>query len=157
DVNPVILDLNGSLAAAPADAPLAVMARERDWLRLTETLDDPDGEPSDRIILELVRSFNHTRQETKRQRIFAAAALVLLVTAGIATWQAVAAVNARDRAQAEQARAERALDQVQSTANRVVQSLALQFRKKSETSAATSDVPPCDPQHFKTYDGIAAA
>ena len=115
------------------------MARQRDWLRLTETLDDPDGEPSDRIVLELVRSFNHTRQETKRQRIFAAAALVLLVTAGIATWQAVVAVNAKDKAVAEQQRAERAHGQIKGTADRVVQSLALQARKKTEVSASAAE------------------
>ena len=133
------------------------MARQRDWLRLTETLDDPDGEPSDRIVLELVRSFNHTRQETKRQRIFAAAALVLLVTAGIATWQAVVAVNAKDKAVAEQQRAERAHGQIKGTADRVVQSLALQARKKTEVSASAAEVPPCDPAHFKAYDDLAAA
>ncbi|MDU6374087.1 MAG: toll/interleukin-1 receptor domain-containing protein, partial [Bradyrhizobium sp.] len=58
DVGPVILDLNGALAAAPADAPLAAMVRERDWLRLPETLPNADGEPSDHIVAELVRSFN---------------------------------------------------------------------------------------------------
>jgi tetratricopeptide (TPR) repeat protein len=157
DVNPVILDLNGALAAAPDDAPLAIMARQHDWLRLTETLVDPDGEPSDRIVQELVRSFNHTRQETKRQRIFGIAALVLLVTASIATWQAIAAVNARNNAQAEQKRAETALRQIRGTADRMVQSLALQSRKRAQTAAATNEVPPCEPAHLKDLDDIAAA
>jgi len=164
DVVPVVLNLNGALEAAGADAPLAVTVRKYDWLRLVETLDDPDGEPSDRIVSELVRSFHHTRQETRRQRVFGAAALVLLIAAGVASWQAVAAYRARDQAEqakdlaeAEKSRAERALQQVVGTANRSVQALALRARKTRETSAAAPDVPPCDPPHFKAYDEIAAA
>ncbi len=155
EVGPVILDLNGALAAAPADAPLASMVRQRDWLRLAETMDDPDGEPSDHIVAELVRSFNHTRQETRRQRVFLTAALVLFVTAAVASWQAWLAVQARNEAQAEQRRAERALDQVQSTANRSVQALSLRIRKTRETSAALPQAPPCAPENFQAYDAIA--
>lgn len=171
DVVPVVLNLNGALESASMDAPLAVTVRKHDWLRLVETLDEPDGEPSDRIVLELVRSFNHTRQETRRQRVFGAAALVLLITAGVASWQAVAAYQARDQAyrakdeaeqakdhaESEKARAERALQQVVGTANRSVQGLALRARKTRETSATVPDVPPCDPPHFKAYDDIAVA
>jgi tetratricopeptide (TPR) repeat protein len=171
DVIPVVLNLNGALEAAPADAPLAVIVRNHDWLRLVEVLDDPDGEPSDRIVLELVRSFNHTRQETRRQRVFGTAAIILLVTAGLATWQAVAAYQARDaayrakneaeqakdQAESEKARAERALQQVVGTANRSVQALALRARKTRESSAAAPIVPPCDLAHLKDYDDIAAA
>ena len=130
---PVILNLNGAVEAAPPDAVLATMARERHWLRLTETLDDPDGEPSDRTISELVRGFNHTRQETKRQRIFAAAATVLALTAAVATWQAIAAVRARTVAEAQRDRAQRALDQVIGNANRRVQSLSLRVNRERET------------------------
>lgn len=164
DVVPVVLNLNGALEAAAADAPLAITIRKHDWLRLVETLDEPDGEPSDRIVLELVRSFNHTRQETRRQRVFGAAALALLITAGVATWQAVAAYQARDeayrakdQAESEKARAERALQQVVGTANRSVQGLALRARKTRESSAAAPDVPSCDPPHFKAYNAIAEA
>jgi tetratricopeptide (TPR) repeat protein len=156
-VVPVILNLNGAFEAAASDAPLAVMAREHDWLRLTETLDDPDGEPTDRIISELVRSFNHTRQETRRQRIFAAAAVVFSVTAIIASWQAVVANEARAVAEAQQARAQRALEQVVGTANRSVQSLALRVKKTRETSGEGQAVPPCDAAHFKAYDELATA
>jgi tetratricopeptide (TPR) repeat protein len=150
---PVILNLNGAVEAAPEDAPLAVMVRERDWLRLAETLDDPDGEPTDRIISELVRGFNHTRQETKRQRIFAVAAAVLFITAGIATWQAVEAIQARTVAEAERDRAQRVLDQVIGAANRSVQSLSLRTKKERETSPVSP--PPCDAAHFKVYDRLA--
>ncbi|MDU6804055.1 MAG: toll/interleukin-1 receptor domain-containing protein, partial [Bradyrhizobium sp.] len=156
DVGPVILDLNGALAAAPADAPLAAMVRERDWLRLPETLPNADGEPSDHIVAELVRSFNHTRQETRRQRVFLTAALVLFVMAAVASWQAWQAIQARDIAEAEQRRAERALDQVQSTANRSVQALALRIRTTRETSAATPQIQPCTLANLPAYDALAA-
>jgi tetratricopeptide (TPR) repeat protein len=118
---PVILNVNGAVEAAPHDATLATMARERHWLRLNETLDDPDGEPTDRAISELVRGFHHTRQETKRQRIFATAAVVLALTAGVATWQAFEATMARHTAEAQRDRAQRVLDQVIASAtNRVL-------------------------------------
>ena len=156
DVGPVILDLNGALATAPADAPLAAMVRERDWLSLPETLPDADGEPSDHIVAELVRSFNHTRQETRRQRVFLTAALVLFVMAAVASWQAWQAIQARDIAEAEQRRAERALDQVQSTANRSVQALALRIRTTRETSAATPQIQPCTLANLPAYDALAA-
>src|SRR5215467_4130857 len=66
DKIPVILNLNGAVEAAPEDAALATMAREAHWLRLNETLTDADGEPSEQTVSELVRGFNHTRQESKR-------------------------------------------------------------------------------------------
>ena len=77
----VTANLNGAVEPAPEDAVLASMAREAQWLRLTETLAGPDGDPSDKMISELVRSFNHTRHETKRQRVFATAATVFALTA----------------------------------------------------------------------------
>jgi tetratricopeptide (TPR) repeat protein len=141
DKIPVILNLNGAVEAAPPDAILATMARERDWLRLSETLDDPDGEPSDQTISELVRGFNHTRQETKRQRIFATAAAVLALTAGVATWQAIAAVRARTVAEAQRDRAERVLDQVIGNANRRVQALSLRIKRERETPRVRQTVP----------------
>jgi tetratricopeptide (TPR) repeat protein len=141
DKIPVILNLNGAVEAAPPDAILATMARERDWLRLTETLDDPDGEPSDQTISELVRGFNHTRQETKRQRIFATAATVLALTAAVATWQAIVAVRARTVAEAQRDRAQRVLDQVIGNANRRVESLSLRIKRERETSRAHQRIP----------------
>ena len=137
---PVILNVNGAVEAAPRDAALATMARERHWLRLTETFDDPDGEPTDRIISELVRGFNHTRQETKRQRILATAAAVLAIAAGIATWQAVEAIRARNVAEAERDRAERVLAQVIGTANRRVQAISLRIRKERAAAQAAKPI-----------------
>lgn len=130
---PVILNVNGAVEAAPPDAALATVARERHWLRLNETLDNPDGEPTDRTISELVRGFNHTRQETKRQRILATAAVVLAVAAGVAIWQAVEATKARMVAEAQRDRAQRVLDQIIATANRRVQTLSARVQKARAT------------------------
>ena len=95
---PVIINVNRAIEHAPAAAPVASLALESHWLRLDETLEDPDGAPSDGTVNELIRGFRHTRQQTKRLRIFAAASLVLALVAGTAVWQAIEAVIARDRA-----------------------------------------------------------
>jgi hypothetical protein len=133
---PVIVNLNGAVEAAPEEAALAAMARERHWLRLTETLPDPDGEPSERMLSELVRGFNHTRQETKRQRIFATAAAVLALAAGIATWQAIEATRARTVAEAQRDRAEQALNQVIGNADRRVEALSAQTQRAPQADPA---------------------
>ena len=130
---PVILNLNGALEAAPEDAVLATIARERHWLRLNVTLEDPDGEPSDQVVSELVRGFNHTRQETKRQRIFATAAAILALMAGVATWQAIEAIRARTVAEAQRDRAQRVLEQVVGNSNRRVEALSLRMKRDRET------------------------
>jgi tetratricopeptide (TPR) repeat protein len=140
---PVIVNLNGAVEAAPEEAALAAMARERHWLRLTETLPDPDGEPSELTVSELVRGFNHTRQETKRQRIFATAAAVLALAAGIATWQAIEATRARTVAEAQRDRAERALNQVIGNAYRRVEALSLQNQRALQAVPA---MPAREPQ-----------
>jgi tetratricopeptide (TPR) repeat protein len=133
---PVIVNLNGAVEAAPEEAALAAMARERHWLRLTETLPDPDGEPSELTVSELVRGFNHTRQETKRQRVFATAAAVLALAAGIATWQAIEATRARTVAEAQRDRAQRALNQVTGNAHRRVEALSLQTQRAPQADPA---------------------
>jgi len=138
---PVILNVNGAVEAAPHAAELATMARERHWLRLDETLADPDGEPTDRVISELVRGFHHTRQETKRQRIFAAAAAVLALAAGAATWQAIEANIARTVAEAQRDRAQRVLDQVVGNANRRVESFSRRIKRERDTPGTGNAVP----------------
>jgi tetratricopeptide (TPR) repeat protein len=127
--------------AAPHDAVLATIARERHWLRLDETLDDSDGEPTDRAISELVRGFHHTRQETKRQRIFATAAAVLALTAGVATWQAIEANRARTVAEAQRDRAQRVLDQVVGNANRRVESFSQRIKLERESPRSDKAIP----------------
>jgi tetratricopeptide (TPR) repeat protein len=138
---PVIVNLNGAVEAAPEDAAVATMAREAHWLRLTETLADPDGEPSEQMISELVRGFNHTRQETKRQRIFATAAAVLALTAAAATWQAVEATRAKIVAEAQRDRAQRILDQVIGNAYRRVETLSMQVKREREARETKHAIP----------------
>ncbi|MGE3230155.1 MAG: toll/interleukin-1 receptor domain-containing protein [Hyphomicrobium sp.] len=139
-LTPVIFNVNSAVETAPPEAALATMARENYWLRLNETLPNADGEPSDRAIADLVRGFDHTRQETKRQRVLTAAAAVLAIAAGVAVWQAVEATRARLVAEAQRDRAERVLDQVVATANRRVQSLSQRVLKKR--AAVTAAAPP---------------
>ena len=103
---PVILNINRAVETTDPSARLATMARERHWLRLEEQIEDADGQPSDTAVLELVRGFNHTRQETKRTRVFASAAAIyalLGIGAGLA---AIEAYRQRETALAEKARAE---------------------------------------------------
>lgn len=129
---PIIININEAVERAPDDAQLATLARESHWLRLNERLDDPDGEPTDHAVSELVRAFDHTRQDVKRQRILAASAVVFALTAGLATWQAVEAIRARRIAEAQRDRAQRVLDQVVGTANRRVQALSTRVVKQEE-------------------------
>ena len=160
---PVIVSVNGAVETAPEDAALATMARERHWLRLIENLPDSDGEPSERIVSELVRGFNHTRQETKRQRIFATAAAVLAITAGVATWQAIEATRARTIAEAQRDRAERVLDQITGNAYRRVDSLSLQLKRERQRShaeqkplmrAVSQPAEPVDPSPLRQADDL---
>jgi tetratricopeptide (TPR) repeat protein len=132
---PVIVNVNGAVEAAQ-DSALATAALEQHWLLLNATADDPDGELPDAVIGELVRGFNHTRQETKRQRIFAAAAAVLAVTAGIATWQAIEATRARIVAETQRDRAQRVLNQVIGTNNRRVLAMTRRLHDVSAVESA---------------------
>lgn len=134
---PVIVNVNGAVEAAQ-DSALATAALDQHWLRLNATLDDPDGEVSDAIVGELVRGFNHTRQEIKRQRIFAAAAAVLAVTAGIAIWQAIEATRARIVAETQRDRAQRVLDQVIATSNRRVHAVTKRLHNESAVESAAA-------------------
>jgi tetratricopeptide (TPR) repeat protein len=138
---PVIVNVNGAVEAAQ-DSALATAALDKHWLRLNTTLDDPDGELSDAIVGELVRGFNHTRQEIKRQRIFAAAAAVLAVTAGIAIWQAIEATRARIVAETQRDRAQRVLDQVIATSNRRVHAATKRLHNESVVEPAASSTEP---------------
>ena len=99
---PVIISVNGAVETAPPTAPVAAIALAKHWLRLHETIEDADGVPSDNTVNELIRGFRYTRQQTKRVRIFAAASAVLAMIAGLAIWQAIEAVVARDRARANE-------------------------------------------------------
>jgi WD40 repeat protein len=92
--DPVIIDINGAVAAAPTGGQGIVdIARQQDWLRLEERFADADGAPSDRTVSELIRSFRHVRQETRRSRVLALTAAVFAVLAVAAAWQSIVAVN----------------------------------------------------------------
>src|SRR5262245_10278221 len=67
---PIVINIDRALELGVADAALASMAQEQHWLRIEEHLGSSDAAPSDRAVAELIRSFRHTRQEVKRQRIF---------------------------------------------------------------------------------------
>lgn len=92
---PVIVDVNRAVMNAPADAVVAKLVRARDWLRLEESLADPDGDTSDFLVAELVRGFTYVRQITRRQRVLVAVALTLAAISAIATWQAYEARRQR--------------------------------------------------------------
>jgi tetratricopeptide (TPR) repeat protein len=138
---PVIVDLNGAVKAAPENAALAKMALEGEWIRLTETLPDVDGEPTEHIISELVRGFNHTRQETWRQWIFATAALVFALLAAAATWQAFEATKARTAAEAQRDRAQGALNQIRGNEKRRVEQLSARVKREQQPAEAISQSP----------------
>lgn len=107
---PVIIDINGSVDAAGPDASVAQLAREQLWLRLSETLGDSDGNPSDHAVDELLRGFNHTRQETKRLRVFAGGTLLFATLALAAGAAAVEASRQKAGAERNFAVAKQAAD-----------------------------------------------
>ncbi|MBY5698019.1 toll/interleukin-1 receptor domain-containing protein [Rhizobium leguminosarum] len=130
---PVIININGAIEAAACDAALAIVAVEQHWLRLNEPLSEHDEDaPSENTISELIRGFEYTRQETKRQRFFAIAAGVFAIAALVAVWQAIEANTARIIAETQRDRAQRILDQVIASGNRSVQSLSLQVQKAKD-------------------------
>jgi tetratricopeptide (TPR) repeat protein len=118
---PILVNINNSLEEVPQDALLANLAREHHWLRIEEQLLDADSLPTDQCIHELTRSFDASRVETRRSRIFGATAVVFALIALFAGWQAYRAVTQRNRA-------ERVLDRVAETSNDLVFELAQQFR-----------------------------
>jgi tetratricopeptide (TPR) repeat protein len=125
---PVIIDINGAVAAAGKDAPVAALALKEQWLRLVENLPDSDGLPSDRAVSELVRGFHFTRQEMKRARVFATAAAVLALTTAIAFWQTYEARQSQRRAEAERDRAERNFSAAKQAADGLVFDIAQGLR-----------------------------
>lgn len=128
---PVLIDINNSVDQAGPDAPLAELALQQDWLRLKEQLPFSDGIPSDHAILELVRGFDSTRQDTKRTNIFASAAVVLALISTVAIWQSIEATEAQQLAEQQRDRAENILEQGTLTADTLVFDLAQKLRNQS--------------------------
>jgi tetratricopeptide (TPR) repeat protein len=139
---PIIISVNRAVEDAPNGTDLASLAREWHWLRVHEQLADPDGEPSETTVSELVRGFNHTRQETKRQRFFATVAAILAIATGVALWQAFEAHRARLIAEEQRDRAQRVLDQVVGTANRRVQAISARAQKVNAVTNEAIDATP---------------
>lgn len=90
---PLLINVNGALQDAEQDSPLARMAIDRDWIRVEESIADPDGEPSENCLAELSRAFKSTRQQTRRLRFFASAAVVFALVAAAALAFGVSAVQ----------------------------------------------------------------
>ncbi|MCP5310184.1 toll/interleukin-1 receptor domain-containing protein [Cognatazoarcus halotolerans] len=82
---PIAIDINGTLAAAPADNPLKRALSDK--IFIAETLEDSDGEPAAEVVMKLARSFEATRQQTLRVRALASATVVFAVVALLALWQ----------------------------------------------------------------------
>ncbi|MEE9401740.1 MAG: PQQ-binding-like beta-propeller repeat protein [Desulfobacteria bacterium] len=97
---PVIININRAIQDEPSRSGLAAMARERDWLRIEEDLEEIDGTPTDYCVSELIRSFGAMRQEAKRLRFFAFAAVAFAVVAGLAVAGGFLAVQQRGVADA---------------------------------------------------------
>jgi WD40 repeat protein len=118
---PIIVNINSAVEKTATTSPISKLAIERQWLVLNESIDEPDGNPSNYAIAELVRGFNNTRQETKRLRLMAAASVVLAAATAIAIWQGIVAksneqtaLKERDAATANESRALSALSQAAS-------------------------------------------
>jgi len=79
DKTPIIISVNQAVENASDDLELAAIAHERDWLRIDEEIQEQDNDPTDHCVGELIRSFDATRQETKRLRFFRSAAVALVV------------------------------------------------------------------------------
>jgi tetratricopeptide (TPR) repeat protein len=109
-MTPVIININNAVETAGPDAAVATLARERHWLRLNETIAAIDGDPSERAVEELVRGFRHTRQETKRLRVFAGATALFAVLALGAGLAAVEAFRQKSVAERNFAAAKQAAD-----------------------------------------------
>jgi tetratricopeptide (TPR) repeat protein len=144
---PIMVNVNGAAEVTQGSA-LATTALDQHWLRLNVTLYDADGEPPDSIVSELVRGFNHARQETKRQRVFALAAAILAIVAGVAIWQAVEATRARFVAEAQRDRAQRILDQVIATGDRRVHAMTRRVRLERVKETASAAIGPTSLQEL---------
>jgi tetratricopeptide (TPR) repeat protein len=120
---PILIDINGAIDAAPAEALVAQIAREQHWLRLPEAIASPDAPPSENTLAELIRGFAHTRQETLRQRalaITAASFAVISIIAGVSWWQA----------EIEREKAEQTSAVATNAANDLVFKIAGRFREQ---------------------------
>ncbi|UCF89848.1 MAG: toll/interleukin-1 receptor domain-containing protein, partial [Desulfobacterales bacterium] len=102
---PIVINVNQSIEQFRSKSVLADQVWEAEWLRLEENLCQLDADVSDQVIHELIRSFDATRQETKRLRILEGIAIgfAALALAAGAGWYI--ASTERDRAEQNEQRA----------------------------------------------------
>jgi hypothetical protein len=89
---PIVLDINQTFDRCLSASPLKGLLEDR--LFISETLSDIDDAPSDATVQEIRRSFQGTRQESLRLRVFVGAAVVFAFVAAIAAWQTKQAITA---------------------------------------------------------------
>jgi tetratricopeptide (TPR) repeat protein len=94
----VVIDINCAVSTGEVRADLKRLLEQQEWLRIEETLDDPDASASDATLLELLRSFRYRRQETKRRNALAMTALTVALIAMAAIWGWHRAATEEERA-----------------------------------------------------------
>lgn len=82
---PILIDVNRSFQEAGEDNRLKHLLE--DHVFIIEATDDLDGEPSQRVLGEVMRSLDAMRVESRRVQVFGFAALVLLLVSITAFWQ----------------------------------------------------------------------
>jgi WD40 repeat protein len=93
---PIVIDVNDSFASSANAKPLKEALR--DSIRISETLANPDGDPTDETLNQLQRSFQRGRQESRRSLAFFIVAVVFAALAAAALWQSLSAESARREA-----------------------------------------------------------
>lgn len=84
---PIFININRTAELFGRETEVARLILQDHWLRIDETLPEPDAAPSDRTIAELARSFKSTKQQSKRQRLLAIVAGCFALISGVALWQ----------------------------------------------------------------------
>lgn len=93
---PIVVNVNGALVDGEASPEILHLLEDR--LYVPEAIENNDGEPSDRVLEELRRSFASRRQETKRLRFLSGAAVAFALLAAIAVALALGENRARREA-----------------------------------------------------------
>jgi tetratricopeptide (TPR) repeat protein len=90
---PIVININRALESADANPEILQLVENR--IYVSESLEAGEHQPTDRVLAEIRRSFNSTRQETRRIRYlaaatvaFAALAFAATVLAGASVWYA---------------------------------------------------------------------
>ncbi|MBC8354423.1 MAG: TIR domain-containing protein [Planctomycetes bacterium] len=106
-VKVIVVNVNDAFASAGVDNALKRLLG--DHLRVDERTDETDGEPTNHVMGELIRSFKATRRDVVRSRTVTAVAAVLFVSVLVASAMFWRAEVARGVAKARRIEAERLL------------------------------------------------